>query len=185
MEPTTQNEPTLDESLAQVMQTLPPVIRKYLAEERYTPIARELMAKYQLRLDQGGILEREIMLLLMGIETPDEFMKALGNEAHLSADTVKRVTNDVNEMIFIPLRAKEERQGMMPAPEPVAPSPIVSAPTPRPTITISGAEPAPAPEMPAPEPEGVPMLAPAPALVISYQRDPYREAVEDEPVDEV
>ena len=180
MEPTTPTtEPTFDESLAQVMQTLPPVIRQYLAEEKYTPIARELIAKYQLRIDQGGILEREIMLLLMGIETPDEFMKALGDEAHLSAESVKRITNEVNELIFIPLRKKEEERGMGSMPvapvETAAVQPVEDLPS-LPELPV--AEAVAAPEAPRPEP----VVTPTP--ITSYQRDPYREAV-DEPADEV
>jgi hypothetical protein len=105
-----QPELTLEESIKQVMQTLPPIIRDYLTQGRYTLVARNLMAKYGLRIDQGGVLEREIMLLLMGIENPDEFSKALAEEAKLDQKTVNGIVEDINEQIFIPLR-EEMRKG--------------------------------------------------------------------------
>lgn len=120
-----QQELTLEESVKQVMQTLPPVIRDYLSRGKYTPIARSLMAKYGLRIDQGGILERGMMLLLMGIEDPAEFSKALVEEAKLDQQTVNGIMQDINEQIFVPLR-DEMRKVAPSAPEvakPIVPQP--------------------------------------------------------------
>lgn len=113
-----QKELTLDESLAEVMQTLPPVIRTYLTQGKYTVVAKNLMSKYRLRIDQGGVLEREIMLLLMGVETPDEFTKALAEDARLDQPTVDGIVQDINNQIFIPLR-KEEEGGIMAPQQPM------------------------------------------------------------------
>ena len=120
MEPS-QKELTLDESIKQVMQTLPPVIRVYLAQGKYTAVAKNLMAKYGLRIDQAGVLEREIMLLLMGIENPDEFTKALIEEARLDQKTIDSIVQDINMQIFVPLREEERKNGTMVTPEPAKP----------------------------------------------------------------
>jgi hypothetical protein len=126
------NQLSLDESIKQVMQTLPPVIREYLAKGKYTPVAQGLMSKYSLRIDQGGILERELMLLLMGIETPEEFVQALGEEAKIAPEAVGNIVQDINTQIFIPLR-EEERRGPV---EKLAPKPLTpSAPPPAPMIS--------------------------------------------------
>lgn len=116
-----QNQPELsfEESLKQVMQTLPPVIRDYLTQGKYTVVSKNLMAKYGLRIDQGSVLEREIMLLLMGVETPSEFMEALAEEAKLDQKTVGGIVQDVNDQIFVPLREEEENGSVV---EPVAPA---------------------------------------------------------------
>ncbi len=111
-----QQEPTFEDSVAQVMKTLPPVIRTYLAEGKYTTVARILTTRYGLRIDQAGVLEREIMLLLMGIETPPEFVQALTEEARLDKKIVDSIVQDVNEQIFVPLRTEEQRIGMSSAP---------------------------------------------------------------------
>ena len=109
------------------MQGLPPVIRTYLAEGKYTTVARNLTAKYGLRIDQAGVLERELMLLLMGIENPEEFTQALLEEAQLDQKTINSLSQDVNEQVFIPLRKEEENKGVnapqsaIPAAEPTRP----------------------------------------------------------------
>ena len=120
-----QSEPTLEDSIKQVMQTLPPVILNYLAQGRHTSVARELMAKYGLRVDQGGVLEREIMLLLMGIENPNEFTQALAVEAQVDRTIISSIVKDVNDLIFVPLREEEEGKG---ARAPVAPPPQTAKP---------------------------------------------------------
>src|SRR3990167_6456422 len=109
---------TLDESIKQVMQTLPPVIRAYLAEGKYTMVAKGLMSKYGLRIDQGGVLEREIMLLLMGIENHDDFTKALATEAQLDQKTIGSIVQDINTQIFIPPREAEMKGKTVGAPTP-------------------------------------------------------------------
>lgn len=103
------------------MQTLPPIIRDYLSAGKYTTVARNLTTKYGLRIDQAGVLEREIMLLLMGIETPQEFAQALTEEARLDKKIVDSIALDVNEQVFIPLRTEEQKIGMNKASSPAMP----------------------------------------------------------------
>lgn len=152
----TQHELTFDESVKQVMQSLPPVIRDYLAQGRYTAVAKNVMTKYGLHLDQGGILEREIMLLLMGVEDPTEFGQALAEEARLDQKTINGIMQDVNNQIFIPLR-DEMRNAPAPAPQP--PKPVTPPPTP-PTPVVA---PAPTPPMPVAVPAPAPVAPAAPA----------------------
>src|SRR3989338_4160864 len=118
-----QPELTLEESINQVMQTLPPIVRAYLAEGKYTMVAKGLMSKYGLRIDQGGVLEREIMLLLMGIENPDDFTKALATEARLDQKIIGSIVQDINTQIFIPLREAEMKgkTGNVPSTQPARP----------------------------------------------------------------
>jgi hypothetical protein len=109
MEPQ-QQEPTLEESIKQVMQTLPPPIRNYLGQGKYSIVAKNLMTKYGLHVDQGSILEREIMLLLMGIDTPEEFTQSLAEEANLSQQTISSIVQEVNTQIFMPLQEEMKRE---------------------------------------------------------------------------
>ncbi len=161
MEPL-KKELTLDESIAQVMKVLPPVIRNYLAQGKYTAVAKDLMAKYGLRIDQAGVLEREIMLLLMGIENPDEFAQALTEEAKLDQKAISGIAQDINTLIFVPLREEEMKSGAMKA-EPAA-KPIVPAPSAAPAF---GAPPLQKPRhldnrIPPPPPRPVPPMPPTP-----------------------
>ena len=166
-----QKELTFDESVAQVMQTLPPVIRNYLAQEKYTPVTRSLMMKYHLRTDQGGVLEREIMLLLMGIESPAEIIQMLTEEARLDQQTINGIMQDVNEQIFIPIRERMRNAGsnvQQPvrnaAAQPPRPQQQVNAPLPnyteRPSEVRHPAAGWKSPERPLPRPVAAPASIP-------------------------
>lgn len=155
-------EPTFEDSLKEVMQTLPPVIRAYLMQGKYTAVAKTLMAKYGLRIDQGGVLEREIMLLLIGVEDPNEFVTTLSEEAGLSQQVINGISQDVNEQIFMPLRAEEMKSGMAAA-QPAPSAAPVAAEQPQkyfhlenkiaPPVRPAAATPAPRPQAsPAPLP---------------------------------
>lgn len=108
MEPSTQ--PDLEESVKEVMKALPPPVREFLSNGSYTIVARELTTKHGLHIDQGGILEREIMLLLMGTEETSDFIEALVNEAKIPQQVVEDIINEMNQRIFIPLQ-EEIRKG--------------------------------------------------------------------------
>ena len=107
-----QNQPnlSLEDSVAQVLQTLPPVVRDFVSQGKYTDVAKRLMSKYSLRIDQAGVLERELMLVLMGVDSPDEFTQALADEAKLDQKVINNIVREVNELVFIPLREAEEEK---------------------------------------------------------------------------
>src|SRR3989344_3095661 len=105
-------ELTLEESIKQIMPMLPLPIRKYLASGQYSVVAQNLMRKYALHIDQGGILERELMLLLMGIEDPEEFASSLKSEAAIPEEMMLRIMDDINREVFVPLRQEEVKVGM-------------------------------------------------------------------------
>lgn len=127
-----QSSLTLEESIKEVMRTLPPLIRNYLSQGKYTEVAKSLITKYTLRIDQGGILEREMMLLLMGIENPTEFTQALAEDAKLDKKTIENIAQDINTQIFVPLREQMRSGGANAAPPalPAAVAPVaVATPT--------------------------------------------------------
>ena len=131
MEP--QQEPTLEESIKQVMQTLPPPIRNYLGQGKYSVVAKSLMTKYGLHVDQGSILEREIMLLLMNVENPEEFTSSLKSDASIPEDVVWKIMIDINQEIFMPLR-EQMRSGAgnaqpIQSAEPIKPTPPHNEPS--------------------------------------------------------
>lgn len=140
------NNYSLQKDIDTVIAVLPPVIRAYLARGEHTKIVRNLMAKYGLRVDQSGVLERGVTLLLMGIENPSEFTQALINDAKLSQQVVNSIVQDINTQIFIPLRKEEEEKDTV-APQPVrgiegvrpTPPPQAAAQVPRtPTSSSDG-----------------------------------------------
>lgn len=152
------------------MRDLPPTLRKYLANRRYSLVAKGLMTKYGLHIDQGAILEREIMLLLMGIETPDEFVASLKEDAFLSNEIVGGITKDVNDQIFVPLQQQMRQEGSAPSaparqtppPPPAVTQPPIATPRYQPPPSPSPLPPRTSIPVSPPPPPSLPVVAPPP-----------------------
>ena len=135
----TQQESTFEESIKQVMQTLPPSIRHYLGQGKYSVVASNLMIKYSLHIDQGGILENSLVLLLRGVDNQDEFAAALKDEAKIPENIVSNIMTDVNAQIFVPLR-EEMRKGTAPVTQQQKQTPVeIRPPQAQPSAPRSGA----------------------------------------------
>jgi hypothetical protein len=134
----TQQAPTFEEALSTVVSQLPAGIQEFFVSGKVGIVARNLMQKYQLHIDQGAIVEREIILLLLGLKNPVEFTQALAEEARLDQQTINGIVQDVNEQIFIPLQ-KEMRSGATVATEP----PRSAMPQLRPPAAAASAPPRP------------------------------------------
>ena len=104
-------ELTLEQSLKQILPTLPLPIQKFFEQHKLGEIARLLMERYALHVDHGAILERELMFLLLGLENPDEFAEALYAELPISKQTVRDIIADVNQEVFVPLREQMRSVG--------------------------------------------------------------------------
>jgi len=128
------DEPTLTQSIAQLLAKVPRPVQEYVVSDLSNEV-RSLMDKYQLHVDQGGVLQNELLLMLLGQEEPAEFMKEL-RAAGIGEGTVQSLMVDINEDVFKPLRKKEQEVGVAPAqrvPEPVSQTtPPPPAPTPIP-----------------------------------------------------
>lgn len=65
--------------------------------------------KHGLRVDQGGALETETMLVMLGLEDPDDYTSNLKREADISQEEAASIAEEVNRMIFLPIRASLKR----------------------------------------------------------------------------
>lgn len=90
----------IQERLAQ----LPESVRRAIKNINYTAQVQSLMQKHNLRLDQAGIVDREIMLVLLGLEHPDKLFSNLMQEGGLSKDVATAIAEDLNEKIFKAIR---------------------------------------------------------------------------------
>lgn len=161
-----QQDQTLEENLKEVIRNLPPILHTYVTQKEYTSVARSMVLKYSLHIDQGTILEREILLILLGIETLDDFTQALMGEAKIDQQAVSGIVQDINTQIFIPLREEMERgvsAEATPEPErltmPEGMRPVMPAPPLPPRTSGVSAPPPPPPHPPAPP---IPTFQPAP-----------------------
>ena len=108
-------EPTFEEDIKNVLAEVPPQVRTVFASGKVEIVAKNLMLKNRLHIDQGAILEREIILLLLGLHSPDEFTRTLIDEANINQIIVNDISRDINEQIFIPVQ-QQMRQGASAAP---------------------------------------------------------------------
>jgi hypothetical protein len=126
------SEPTIKDNVKQLMSDLPAPIKTFLVEQ-LDGIVKVLTAKYNLHVDQGGVLQRDLMLVLLGAREPGALATNLKGEAHLDTPTLTALLNDVNAQIFIPLRAQLENETTSSAPS----SPLPNVPIVKPTIRPS------------------------------------------------
>lgn len=158
-------EEDLGRAVAEQLQALPKPVQDFVTGPDRARIALELSQKYSLHADQAGVFEVELIHMLLGVSTPEEFTKALAG-AGLGTDTVVALAEDVNRLVFMPLREKERQATQTP------PAPTKPAPLPPPALdyqpaavpTLPGSPvPAPMPPAPAPAPAAPsiePVIAP-------------------------
>ncbi|MBU6388357.1 hypothetical protein KGQ72_00540 [Patescibacteria group bacterium] len=118
---------TLEDDIKQLLTEVPPPIRTFFASGKVEMAAKNLMQKNRLHIDQGAVVEREIILLLLGLKDPAEFNKALAEEAKLNQETITSIVRDVNDQIFVPLREQMMKSGTGNAPQPSTPQPPKAA----------------------------------------------------------
>src|SRR3989344_1976100 len=156
-----EEELILKESIALLLAQVPVPVQRFVLNDLNQTTA-DLMQRHQLHIDQGGVLERELLLMLLGQSTPEEFVKSL-EEAGIDQATVKNLTGDVNKDVFMRLRDEERKQET--APEPAKPAAPVVPPMPQPLA--------------APTRAALPIYSPLPSAPASSTPPPYViEAVE-------
>lgn len=132
-----------DTNVMSVLRTLPVPIQEFLTSPERDSVTVRIVGRYNLHVDQSGQFQKAFLFMLMGIFSPEEFVNNLV-EAGISEETVRSLANDVNEMVFKPLREKEREENVVASPVP-APQPVV-IPAPsleRTPVPYAGARPQP------------------------------------------
>jgi len=110
------SEPTFDESVRTLMENVPAPVRAFLVSPERNRIILALTQKHRLRVDQGAVLERDLIFMLLGILTPAEFAASL-QRSGVPQETLAPLVKDVNEQIFVRLRREEQATGVASAPK--------------------------------------------------------------------
>lgn len=110
---------TLEESLALLLTQVPAPVQSFVLNE-LGETSRLLMAAHNLHTDQAGVLERELLLMLLGQEEPAQFAAEL-KASGVPEATTQAILKDVNERVFKRLRSQERTEGVAPAAAPSAP----------------------------------------------------------------
>ena len=180
--------PSLKDDVHDVLQTVPAPIREFLTGPDRNRIISEIAQKHRLHADQAGIFEKHLIVMLLGILPPPEFLKAL-SEAAITDEASAGIVSDVNEQIFKPLQEKI-RTSSQPKIQSTSPKPLQTIqprPIPPPPANLPGLmgndhllrdheeshidirTPRPAPTITAP---------PSKPIMKEYGVDPYREVPE-------
>lgn len=174
-------EMTLENAVSTLVKDLPKPVQDFVTGPERAAISLQLTQKYQLHADQAGAFERAFIFMLLGVSTPEKFAQDLEGEG-IPRDTINALATDLNQLVFMKLRAEEEASITSPAPQTVpaptiAPAPIMA--TPIAPITVPSPTPLPSapqkiinriPTPTAPQPIAIPsvptvtppMQAPAP-----------------------
>lgn len=161
-------EITLEESIQLLLSQVPEPVRNFVLNE-LQGTTQVLMERYHLHVDQGGVLERELLLMLLGQEEPAEFVETL-KAAGIPADLVANITTDVNRDVFMRLREEERKVAAQPVQEKLSrpaalPPPSIVAPAPVEQTVVARSVPPPPPNLPGQEPVfPQPVTPPSPVL---------------------
>ena len=108
MNPTDDNntEGLLKERFAE----LPPAIQRAITDARVETHLRTLAQKHKLHLDRWVVLENQIMLVLLGLEKPQNMVGNIVKEVGVDADTAQSIVNDIVAQVFQPIREQMRQQ---------------------------------------------------------------------------
>ncbi len=60
--------------------------------------------KFNLRIDQGGVIENEVFLVMLGFQEADDFLENIIREGDISKEVASALEKEVGAVIFAPLR---------------------------------------------------------------------------------
>ena len=94
-----------DTILSEQIRKLPPDVRSAILAVDLDAHLMKIAGKHHLRTDEAGKLANETMLVMVGIEHPNDLVENLARELRLPREAVNMIAADVNEEIFLPIRA--------------------------------------------------------------------------------
>lgn len=130
---TIQDDNDLRDTVGTLLAGLPPAVRDFVTSDKLDEVVLELAGKYQMHADQSGKFHEALVYMLLGVYDPERFVARL-TQAGIPGESVQGVIADLNDRVFVPLRATEaDAPTTTPAaPAPVAPQPAPVRPTPAP-----------------------------------------------------
>ena len=87
---------------------LPPVVQDAIASADVEAQLRELSKTHKLHLDQWDLLENEVMMTLLGLESPENLATNIENEVKVNRDSAIALAADISRIIFAPIRVELE-----------------------------------------------------------------------------
>lgn len=121
-------------------------------------------AMFGLHIDQLGLLEDEVMLVMLGFTDPNNFADALVDHLHIPKEISLQITAEISSAVFIPIRESMQAFMSVRAQQSTASQPHQPATT--------------ATQRAFTQPIVTPAASKPPGSERPYTADPYREPVE-------
>ncbi len=88
----------------EVYSKLPPEVQEAISSEKTEDALYNISNKYNLHIDQAGVVSKTALLLMLGILKPQDFVNKLSEGLKMPVDKVRPIAMEVNEQIFKPVR---------------------------------------------------------------------------------
>lgn len=92
-----------DEYLAEIYNGFSDFIKKIINESNWENEVRRIVEKHGLRIDQGAVIEREVIYIMFGIDEVENFEKNLEKEADIKPQKASEISEDISLKIFEPI----------------------------------------------------------------------------------
>ena len=97
-------DPEIQKTIQEKTKALPQAVKDAIKSVDIESAFAEIIKTNNLRLDQAGVLETEILLTILGMEPTTAFIKNIKSRVHVDEDTATKIASDVNEKIFKAIR---------------------------------------------------------------------------------
>lgn len=149
--------------IEQRMAELPQDVRDVVNSAQLGTNLRAIGQAHGLHIDQIAVLEDEVMLVMLGFFEPEDFNNQIATQLRLSTLDATAIAQEINQVIFLPIRESMIAFAASKRKAPVVPEPAQA----KPQIPS-------APQMPNAEK----MLTETTVAKPIYKSDPYREPIE-------
>jgi len=92
--------------LAEIYNNFPNYIKQIITDSNWENEIRKIVEKNKLRIDQGAILEREVVFIMLGVDDVENFEENLKKEANINSKIAEEISNAVSMQVFEPIMAK-------------------------------------------------------------------------------
>lgn len=119
------NDTITKEQVLAAYNSAPDFVRAVFNDEKTTQVVIELRARFQLHVDNAGLLGKGVGHMLLGLISPDEFFKDL-IEAKIPEKDAREIMTEINQKIFVPLREEMRKSPIAEVKPPQAQSAVAT-----------------------------------------------------------
>lgn len=97
-------EKNIKQMVEERLEEIPPQVKKAILESNWEEDVRRISEKYRLRIDQGNVLENQVLLLMLGLQSVDNFFEVLGETIENEDNKLENILDEVEANIVAKIR---------------------------------------------------------------------------------